>query len=92
MVNRTLKGRPWIFKIPWDRPWASPEVKFLSNPVEMQTYFIQEENRHVMWDTTGMTNLTTLSFPRLAVVPYAVVGCLSKEGRTPNELSILLEK
>ena len=36
--------------------------------------------------------MTTLRFPRLAVVPYAVVEWLSKKGRTPNELRIWLEK
>ena len=45
-----------------------------------------------MWDTTGMKNLTTLSLPRLAVVPYAVVEWLSKKGQTPNELRVWLEK
>ena len=44
-----------------------------------------------MWDTTDMTNLTTLRLPRLAVVPYALVEWLSKKGRTPNELRIWLE-
>ena len=39
-----------------------------------------------------MTNLTTLRFPRLAVVLYALVEWLSKKGRTPNELRIWLEK
>ena len=43
-----LEGRPWIFKIPQDKPWAWPEVKFLSNPIEMQIHFSQEENYHVM--------------------------------------------
>ena len=69
-----------------------PEVKLLSNPIEMQTHFGQEANRHAMWDTTGMTNLTTLRLPRLAVVPYAVVEWLSKKGRTTNELRIWLVK
>ena len=36
--------------------------------------------------------MTTAKFPRLAVVPYAVVEWLSKKGRTPNELRVLLEK
>ena len=43
MGGRTLKVRPWIFKIPRDKPWAWPEIKFLSNPIEMQTHFSQEE-------------------------------------------------
>ena len=58
----------------------------------MQTHFSQEENSHAMWYTTGMTNLTTLRLPRLAVVPYAVVEWLSKKRRTPNELRIWLKK
>ena len=73
MGDRPLEGRTWIFKIPWDKPWAWPKIKFLRNPIEMQTHFIQEENRHAMWDTTGMTSLTTVTLPRLAVVPSAVV-------------------
>ena len=80
MRDRPLEGRLWIFKIPWDKPWAWPEINFLSNPIEMQTHFSQEENRHAMWNNTGMKNLTTLRFPRLAVVPYAVVEWLSKKG------------
>ena len=40
MGDRPLESRPWIFKIPWDKPWAWPEIK-LSNPIEMQTHFIQ---------------------------------------------------
>ena len=35
MGDRPLKGRPWIFKIPWDKPWAWTEVKLLSNPIEI---------------------------------------------------------
>ena len=31
--DRPLEGRPWIFKIPRDKPWAWPEIKFLSNPI-----------------------------------------------------------
>ena len=45
-----------------------------------------------MWDTTGMTNLTTVMFPRLVVVPYSVMECIIKKGQTPNELRIRLEK
>ena len=91
MGDRPLEGRPWIFKIPRDKQWAWSEVKCLSNPIEMQTHFSQEENRHAMWDTTGMKNLTTLSLPRLAVVPYYLVEWLSKKGLTLNELRIWLE-
>ena len=84
MGDRPLEGRPWIFKIPRDKPWVWLEMKLLINSIEMQTYFIQEENVHVMWDTTGRTNLTTLKLPRLAVVPYEVVEWISKRRRTPN--------
>ena len=31
--DRPLEGRPWIFKIPRDKPWAWSEVKFSSNPI-----------------------------------------------------------
>ena len=92
MGDRPLEGRPWILKIPRDKPWAWPEIKFLSNPIEMQTHFSQEENRHAMWDNTGMTNLATLRLPRLVVVPYSVVIWISKKGRTSNELKIWLGK
>ena len=44
-----------------------------------------------MWDTTGMIKFTTLSLPRLSVVPYTVVEWLSKKESTPNELRIWLE-
>ena len=50
----------------------------------MQTHFSQKENHHAMWDTTGKKNLTTVKFPRLAVVLYAVVEWLVKKRRTPN--------
>ena len=83
MRGRLLERRLWIFKIPRDKPWAWPEVKSLINKIEMQTHFSQEENHHDIWDTTVMTNLTTPRFPRLAVVLYALVGWLSKKGRTP---------
>ena len=92
MCDRPLEGTPWIFKIPRDKPWAWPETKLSSNPIEMQTNFILEENCHVMWDTTGRTNLTTVKLPRHEVVPYEVVEWLSKKGRTPNELRVWLEK
>ena len=91
MGDRPLGGRPYIFKIPRDKPWSRPEVKLLSNTIEIQTHFSQEENRHAMWDTTGMKNLTTIMLPRLVVLPYALVEWLSLKGRTPNELRILLE-
>ena len=84
MGDSPFEGRPWIFKIPREKPWACPEIKFLSNRIETQTYFIQEEKRHTVWDTTGKTNLTTLKLPRLEVVQYAVLEWLSKKGRTPN--------
>ena len=92
MGDCPLEGRLCIFKIPRYKPWSWPEIKFFSNPIEMQTHFNQEETRHAMWYTIGMTNLTTLSLPRLAVVPYEVVEWISKKGQTPNELRIWLEK
>ena len=49
MGDHPLERRPWIFKISQDKPWAWPEVIFLSNPIEMQTHFSQEENRHAMY-------------------------------------------
>ena len=76
-----MEGKLWIFKIPWDKPWVCPEINFLSNPIEMQTHISQEENHHVMWDTTGRIDLTTVKLPRLAVVPYEVMEWLSKKGR-----------
>ena len=36
--------------------------------------------------------MTTKKFPRLAVVPCASVEWLSKAGRTPNRLRVLLEE
>ena len=33
MGDRPLEFRPWVFKIPRDKTWAWPEVKFLSNPI-----------------------------------------------------------
>ena len=92
MGDRTLEGRPWMFKIPRENPWVWPEIKLLSNPIEMRTHFSQEENCYDMWDTTRRINLTAVNFPRLVVVPYAVVECLSKRGRTPNELRVWLEE
>ena len=92
MGDCTLEGRPCILNIPWEKPWAWPEIKFLINPIEMQTHLSQEENRHAMWDTTGRTNLKTVKLPRLEVVPYAVLECLSKRGRKTNELRVLLEE
>ena len=38
-----------------------------------------------------MTSLTTQRKTRLAVVPFSLVECISKKGRTPNELRIWLE-
>ena len=92
MGDLPLEGMPRIFKIPRDKPWAWLEIKFLINPIEMQTHFSQEENCHAMWDTTGRTNLTTMKFPRLEVMPYAVAEWISKRGRTPNGLRVWLEE
>ena len=90
--DRSLEGRLWIFNITRDKPWSWPGIKLLSNPIEMKTHLSQEENLHAMWDTIGRTHLTTVKFPRLAVVPYAVVEWISKNGLTPNELRVWLEK
>ena len=87
-----MDGGPWIFKIPQDKPWAWPEIKFLSNQIEMQTHFSQEEKCLAMSDTTGKTNLKTVKLPRLAAVPHAVVWWLSKKGQTHNELRVWLEE
>ena len=73
MGERTLEGRPWIFKIPQDKPLPWHEIYFLRNLIEIQTHLSQEEILHDMWDTTGKTNLTTIKLPRLALVPYTVV-------------------
>ena len=69
-----------------------PEIKYLRNPIEMQTHFSQEENCNAMLDTTGRKNLTTIKLTRLAVVSYVVVEWLSKRGKTPNELRVWLEE
>ena len=66
--NNPFEGRPWVFKILQYKPWAWPDIKFLSNSIGMQTHFIQEGNCHAMWDTIGKTNLTIRKFTRLAVV------------------------
>ena len=92
MGGFTLEGRPWVFKIPRYKPWVWPEIKFLGNPIEMQTHFIQEENFHAMWDTTDRKNLNTKKLPRMEVVPYAVVGWLSERGQKLNELRVWLEE
>ena len=41
MGGSPLEGSPWISNISWDKLWARPIVKLLSNPIEMQTHFIQ---------------------------------------------------
>ena len=41
MGDCPLEGRPWILKIPRDKPWAWPEVKLLINTIEMQTHASQ---------------------------------------------------
>ena len=42
MGYQPFKGRPWLFKIPRDKSWVWPEVKFWNNLIEIQTHFIQE--------------------------------------------------
>ena len=91
MGDRPLEGKPWVFNIPQDKPWLWPEIKFLSNSIEIQKHFSQEGNRYFMWDITCKTNLTTKKFPSLAVMPYAVVEWLSEGGQTLNELRVWLE-
>ena len=59
MGDSPLEGRPWVFKMPRENPWAWPEIKFLINSIEMQTHFRQEGNSHAMWYTIEKTNLTT---------------------------------
>ena len=39
MGDHPLEGRPWVFKIPRDKPCSWTEVKFLSNSIEIQTHF-----------------------------------------------------
>ena len=90
--GRPLEGRLSIFNISRDKPWEWTDKKILGNPIEMQTHFRQEEKLHDIWDSTGKKNLTTIKFPRLELVPYAVVEWLSKKGRTPNELRVWLGK
>ena len=92
MGDIPLERRSWVFKIPRDKPYAWPDIKFLSNSIEIQTHFSQEGNRHAMWDTTGKTKLTIIKFTRLSVVPYASVEWLSEGGITPNELRMWLEE
>ena len=87
-----LEGRPWVFKVPQDKPCAWTEIKFLSNSIEMQTHFSLEGNHHTMWDTTGTKNLTTIKVPWLEVVPCAEVEWLSKGGRTHNGFRVWLEE
>ena len=41
MGDCLLEGRMWVLKIKCDKPWAWPDVKFLSNSIDMQTHFIQ---------------------------------------------------
>ena len=39
-----MAGRPWVFKIPRDKPWAWPEVEYVENTIEMQGHFGQDGN------------------------------------------------
>ena len=34
MGDRPLEGRTWIFKIPRDKPWAWPVIKFLTTQLK----------------------------------------------------------
>ena len=81
MGDLPLGGRPWVLKIPRDNTWAWPEIKILSNHIEMQTHFSQEVNCYALWDPTGRTNLTTKKLPRLEVMPYSICsGGVAKLG------------
>ena len=51
-----LVGRPWVFQIPRDKPWAWPEVEYVNNAIEMQGHFGQEGNNNTLWDMTGGAN------------------------------------
>ena len=77
MRDHPLERRPWVFKISRYKPWTWPDIKFLSNSIEMQTYLSQEGNRHAMWDTIGKTNLATRKFTKMEVVPYEAVEWIS---------------
>ena len=33
MGGRPLEGRPWVFKIPREKPWSWPEIKFLRKSI-----------------------------------------------------------
>ena len=48
MGNSPLEGRQWAFKIPREKTWVLPEVKFCKNSIEIQTHFIQDSNRPFM--------------------------------------------
>ena len=86
MGYHPLEGRPWVFKIPHDKPWDLTEIKFMRNSIQIHMHFSQEGNLHTMWDTIGNTNLTTRKLPRLAVVEW-----LSEGGVLPNCLRVWLE-
>ena len=91
MGDCPVEGRPWVFKIPQDKPLSRPENKFLSNPIMIHMILSQEVNCHAIWDTTGRTNLTTKNLKSLALVPYEVVEWISDGGQTPNEFRVWLE-
>ena len=39
MGDMPLAGRPWVFNITQDKPWAWPEVEYVDNSIEMQGHF-----------------------------------------------------
>ena len=49
MGDCPLEVRPWVFKIPCDKPWAWLGVKFLIKYIAIKTHFSQEGNRHAIW-------------------------------------------
>ena len=48
MGDRPLAGRPWLFNIPRDKPWAWPVVECVDNAIEMQGHFGQEGNNNTL--------------------------------------------
>ena len=84
MEDQPLEGRPWVVKIPHDKPWEWTEVNFWNNSIEIQTHFIHNSNCHPMRDTTGETNLAANKFPRMEILTYSDVEWISKSVWTLN--------
>ena len=92
MEDRPLAGRPWVFRIPRDKPLAWPEVEYVENAIKMQCHFGQEANNNTLYDTAGDPTKTRVKLPILVMVPYDMVEWLVKSNRTPNELRLWIEK